>query len=209
VSALLDFLVGLVERLGHWGYVIIFLGATLESAAFVGFVVPGESLVLVAGFLAAVGVLDVAPVLVVVALGAVIGDSIGYELGRRLGRSWLERFGPRLGLHEERIADVDRFFADHGGKAVLLGRFVGFLRALAPFVAGASRMPYPRFLFYNATGGVLWAVSFVLLGYVLGASWYVAERWIGRATLIGAAVVGVIVVGLWLLRRRRQRVGSP
>ena len=209
MSALLDFLVGLVERLGHWGYVIIFLGATLESAAFVGFVVPGESLVLVAGFLAAVGVLDLAPVLVVVALGAVIGDSIGYELGRRLGRSWLERFGPRLGLHAERIADVDRFFADHGGKAVLLGRFVGFLRALAPFVAGASRMPYPRFLFYNATGGVLWTVSFVLLGYVLGASWYVAERWIGRATLIGAAVVGVIVVGLWLRRRRRQRVASP
>lgn len=200
---------GLVERLGHWGYIIIFIGATLESAAFVGFVVPGESLVLVAGFLAAVGVLDLAPVLVVVALGAVIGDSIGYELGRRLGRPWLERFGPRLGLRAERIADVDRFFADHGGKAVLLGRFVGFLRALAPFVAGASRMPYGRFLFYNATGGVLWAVSFVLLGYVLGASWHVAERWIGRATLIGFAVVAVVVVGLWLRRRRRQRVGAP
>jgi undecaprenyl-diphosphatase len=208
VSAVLDFLVNLVERLGHWGYVIIFVGAALESAAFIGFMIPGESLVLVAGFLVAAGVLDLLPVLVVVALGAVIGDSIGYELGRRLGRPWLERFGPRFGLRATMLADADRFFADHGGKTVLLGRFVGFLRALAPFVAGSSRMPYPRFLFYNATGGVLWAVSFVLLGYVLGASWYVAERWIGRATLIGAALVAIVVAGVWLYRRR-QRVRLP
>ena len=208
MSAVLDFLVDLVTRLGHWGYVIIFVGATLESAAFLGFVVPGESLVLVAGFLAAAGALDLVPLLVVVTLGAVIGDSIGYELGRHLGRRWLTRFGPRLGFRPERLDEVDRFFDRHGGKSVLLGRFVGFLRALVPFVAGASRMPYSRFLFYNAVGGGLWAVSFVLLGYVLGASWYVAERWIGRASMIGLAMIIVIAGALWLRRRRRQRVTS-
>ena len=208
MSAVLDFLVDLVTRLGHWGYVIIFVGATLESAAFLGFVVPGESLVLVAGFLAAAGALDLVPLLVVVTLGAVIGDSIGYELGRHLGRRWLTRFGPWLGFRPERLDEVDRFFDRHGGKSVLLGRFVGFLRALVPFVAGASRMPYSRFLFYNAVGGGLWAVSFVLLGYVLGASWYVAERWIGRASMIGLAMIIVIAGALWLRRRRRQRVTS-
>lgn len=208
MSTILDFLIDLVTRLGHWGYVIIFLGATLESAAFLGFVVPGESLVLVAGFLTAAGVLDLLPVLVVVTLGAVIGDSIGYELGRHLGRRWLMGFGTRLGFRPERLDQVDRFFDRHGGKSVLLGRFVGFLRALVPFVAGASRMPYSRFLFYNAVGGALWAGSFVLLGYVLGASWYVAERWIGRASMIGLAVVIVVAGALWLRRRYRQRATS-
>jgi undecaprenyl-diphosphatase len=200
----LDSLVDLVWRVGgSWGYAIVFVGAALESSAFLGLLVPGESLVIVSGVLASAGLFELPPLIGVVACGAVLGDSIGYELGRRLGRPWLVRRGARLGFDRARIASVDAFFARHGGKAVLIGRFIGFLRALAPFVAGSSGMPYARFLVYNMTGAVLWSAACVLVGYFAGAAWPIAERWIGRAGL----VVGLVVVAAaaWWFRRRRRR----
>jgi membrane protein DedA with SNARE-associated domain/membrane-associated phospholipid phosphatase len=197
---MLDHLIRLVSHLGHWGYLIIFLGALLESAAFLGLVVPGESLVLLGGFLAAQGVLDVGDLLTLVAVGAIIGDSIGYELGRHFGRSWLLRHGRWAGLRARHFAPVDAFFEHHGGKTVFIGRFVGFLRALSPFVAGSSGMHYPRFLMYNVLGAVLWSVAFVLLGYFLGASWRLVEHWIGPASaILGGLLLLVIVLG-WLWR---------
>lgn len=200
---MLDQLIDLVWRLGPWGYVVVFLGAALESAAFLGLLVPGESLVIVSGVLAAAGLFELPTLIAAVSAGAVIGDSIGYELGRRLGRPWLLRRGARLGFRRERIAAVDEFFTRHGGKAVLIGRFIGFLRALAPFVAGSSRMPYQRFLAYNVAGGVLWTVACVLLGYFVGAAWPIVEKWVGRAGLVlGLAVVAAAA---WWLRRRHRR----
>jgi undecaprenyl-diphosphatase len=111
-------------------------------------------------------------------------------------------------MHGGVLARVDALFARHGGKAVLIGRFVGFLRAMAPFVAGASRMPYRRFLLYNALGGVVWAAALVLLGYFLGESWSVAERWIGRVGLMIGVIV-VVATALWLHRVRRVRACAP
>lgn len=203
---MLQYLIHLVERLGQWGYLIIFLGAMLESAAFVGLVIPGESLVLVAGFLAAQGSLDLDLLIIAVAVGASIGDSLGYEMGRRMGRPALARYGGRFGLNEARVQSADDFFARHGSQAVFLGRFVGFARALVPFLAGASRMPYRIFLPYNVFGAVLWAAAVALLGYVLGASWQTAERWIGRASAIvgGLLVVALLVAWLWRWATRHE-----
>jgi membrane protein DedA with SNARE-associated domain len=150
---MLDTLVTLVSRLGPWGYLIIFLGATVECSAFLGVLDPWEVLVVVGGVLAASGCLRLGVLLGLVCLGAILGDSLGYELGRRLGRPWLRRYGRWVGLREPQLARAEAWFARHGGKTILLGRFVGFLRALAPFVAGASVMPYHRFLPYNAAGG--------------------------------------------------------
>lgn len=180
---MLDYLVNLVTRLGHWGYLVIFLGVMLECAAFFGMVVPGEMLAVFGGFLAAQGVLDVGDLIVLVCFGAVLGDSIGYEVGRRLGRTWLLSYGRWVNVRERHLRRAEQFFARHGGKAVLLGRSTAFLRAFTPFVAGASRMPYRRFVLYNATGGILWSVTFVMLGYVAGASWRSLESWLGRASL--------------------------
>ena len=203
---MLDSLVDFVWRIGSWGYAVVFLGAALESAAFLGLLAPGESLVMVSGVLAAAGLFDLPTLITVISAGAVVGDSIGYELGRRLGRPWLLRRGARLGFHRDRIEAVDAFFDRHGGKAVLIGRFIGFLRALAPFVAGSSRMPYLRFLAYNVAGAVLWTVACVLLGYFVGAAWPVVEKWVGRTGL----VLGLVVIGVaawWLRRRHRRRRG--
>lgn len=200
----LDRLIDFVWSIGPWGYLVVFLGAGLESAAFLGLLVPGESLVIVSGMLASAGLFRLPTLIAVVSAGAVIGDSIGYELGRRLGRPWLVRRGARFGIQRDRLAAVDAFFTRHGGKAVLIGRFIGFLRALAPFVAGASRMPYGRFLAYNVAGAILWTVACVLLGYFLGAAWPIAEKWVGRAGLVlGVAVVAA--AAWWLRRRRRKR----
>ena len=196
---MLQYLIDLVERLGQWGYLIIFLGAMLESAAFLGLVIPGESLVLVAGFLAAQGSLDLDLLIIAVAAGAGIGDSIGYEMGRQMGRPALVRYGSRFGLTQARVQGTDEFFARHGSKAVFLGRFVGFARALVPFLAGSSRMPYRAFLPYNMLGAVLWASAVASLGYFLGASWQTAERWIGRASAIvgGLLVFTLLLAWLW------------
>lgn len=197
---MLDYLIDLIGRLGHWGYVVMFAGAALESAAFLGVIVPGESLVLVAGFFAAQGLLDLDALIAVIALGATLGDSIGYEMGRRLGNPALLRYGSRFGLTQVRIEKTEDFFARHGGKAVFLGRFVGFARALVPFLAGTSQMRYRQFLPYNALGAILWSIAVTLLGYFLGASWRLAAGWIGRASAILAVVI-LFAIGLtWMWR---------
>lgn len=202
---MLQYLIDLITRLGNWGYLVIFLGAALECAAFLGVVVPGESLVLVAGFFAHRHVLDLDEVILVVVAGAIVGDNIGYELGRHLGRDWLLRYGRRFGLRERHLARVDAFFARHGGRAVFLGRFVGFARALVPFVAGASRMRYRQFLLYNGMGAALWGVAFTLLGYFLGASWRMAEKWVGRSSAIIGGALLLAALAVWLWRRRARR----
>lgn len=204
---MLQYILDLVARLGHWSYLIIFLAAALECAAFFGLLIPGESIMLAVGFFAHQGLLELDAVIVVGILGATVGDNIGYQLGCHLGREWLLRHGARFGLRPKRFAQAEAFFARHGAKAVFLGRFMGFARALVPFVAGVSRMRYRQFIVYNAIGAVLWTLGCVLLGYFLGASWRVAERWISRTGLIIGGLFAVAVVGIWIWRRRsRSRI---
>lgn len=203
---ILQYLLDLVARLGSWSYVILFAAAALECAAFAGLLVPGESLVLASGFFAHQGILRLDAVMAAAALGATMGDNIGYYLGRRLGRDWLLRHGSRFGIRNRRLQQVEAFFQRHGPKAVFFGRFIGFARALVPFVAGTSRMRYRRFFIYNAMGAVLWTIGFVTLGYVLGASWQVAEKWIGRTSLILAGVLVLVALVVW--RRRRSVRGQ-
>ncbi len=181
-----------VTLLGHWGYLIIFLAAFLESSAFMGLLVPGESVVVLSGFLASKAVLDIGDCIWIIALGAVLGDSVGYSLGKALGRGYFQRHSRLLLLKEKHIHRVEEYFEHHGGKTIFFGRFIGLLRAMAPFVAGMSRMPYGRFFIYNASGGILWAVAFTLLGYFFGQSWQLIERWAGRAGVFAVFVLLVI-----------------
>jgi membrane protein DedA with SNARE-associated domain len=207
MSVVLHFLLDLIGRMGHWSYLILFVAAALECAAFLGLLVPGESLMLASGFFAQQGVLELDVVALVGITGAILGDNIGYQLGFRLGREWLLHHGARFGLKPRRLEKAEAFFVRHGAKAVFLGRFIGFARALVPFLAGASRMHYRQFMLYNAVGAVLWGLAFTLLGYSLGASWHVAERWISRAGMVVGLFFLVVVIALWL-RRRRARAAA-
>lgn len=197
MHTLVQHLVDLATRVGHWGYLLIFLVVLLECQALLGLFVPGESLVLVSGFLAGQGVFDLDALMIAVTAGAIVGDSIGYELGRHLGRTWLRRHGARVGIQEKHFERIDHFIAIHGGKSVFLSHFMHVLRALMPFIAGANRMPYGRFFLFNALGCALWACTFSLLGYFVGESWPIVERWIGRA----GAVVGLVLVLIIALGR--------
>lgn len=197
---MLDYLINLAGDLGHWAYLGIFVIVTLECQALLGLIMPGESLVLVGGFFAEQGLLDPGVLIFVVSIAAIFGDSIGYELGRHLGQGWLLKQGARYGLRQEHLDRVDDFFARHGGKAVLGSHFLHLLRSLMPFVAGARRMPYPKFLLFNSMGCIVWATTYLVLGYLAGASWHVAANWIGRASeIVGGALLLAIALG-WLWR---------
>jgi len=191
--------------LGSWGYLIIFLAAFLESSAFLGLLVPGESTVVIAGVLSSQGYLDLWDSIAVISLGAAAGDTAGYALGRVLGRGYFERHGRLFFIKARHIAMADEYFIAHGGKTIFFGRFVGFLRAMAPFAAGVSKMPYGRFFAYNVSGAVLWALSFTLLGYFFGLSWKSVESWAGRAGLFAFFIVLVFAGFVYLYRKLIKR----
>lgn len=200
IATLIDHLSNLIEGLEHWGYLIVFLIVLLECQAFLGLFMPGESIVMVAGFLAGQEVLEVKALIAVVALAAIMGDSIGYEFGRWLGRDWLRRHGATFWLRPERLDRMDAFFARHGGLSVLFAHFLHVGRALMPFLAGAARLPYLRFLVYNAIGCFLWATIFSLVGFLFGQNWHLVERWIGRGSIFAGIFVAMVLATIWLWR---------
>lgn len=174
-----------------WAYLLVGLLAAAEAAAFLGLVVPGETAVLLGGVVVATGHAHLGWMIVAAATGAVVGDSIGYELGRRLaGPLRGGRLGARVG--ERRWQQAEDYLRTRGGKAVFIGRWIGVLRALVPFVSGASKMPYRVFLPYNVAGGVLWAGVFVVAGYLAGNSYQVIGHYAGQASLI---LAGLLILG--------------
>ncbi|MDQ3662692.1 MAG: bifunctional DedA family/phosphatase PAP2 family protein [Actinomycetota bacterium] len=176
-----------------WAYVLIAIIAAAESAAFIGLFLPGEATMLLAGVLVYQGRASLSVMLLVGWAGAIAGDSAGYALGRFLGpRLMRGRLGRRAGL--ERWERAQAYLRARGARAVLIGRFVGVLRALMPAIAGSARLPYRSFVLYSVTGAVVWVTAFILLGVAAGGSWYVIERFAGRASLILAGLLAVAVV---------------
>jgi len=203
VSQFVDRILGLP---GWLVLVVAGLVVLAEDALFVGFVLPGETVALLAGAAAKVGHASLAGVLVVVVLGAIVGDTIGYEVGRHLGVRVLRV--RVLDRRRERIDAARDFLARRGGSAVFLGRWIAFFRAVMPFLAGSSRMRYRKFLAWNALGGLAWGVTVVLVGYAAGASYKRVEQSFGRGAAIAVLAVVVIAVVVWRVRRRRARLGG-
>ena len=193
-----------------WGYVVVGAGAMLETSAFAGLAVPGETALIVGGFLAYRGDASLAAMMVVAFVGAVVGDHVGYWIGRAAGdrfkRTWA---GRKVG--EDRWARAESYLREKGGRAVFFGRFVGVLRALIPALAGANRMPYGRFAAVDLAGTLIWAPGLVLLGFLAGESYHLLEDWVGRVglTLLGLVAVGVVWVVLRRRRRRRRAAPRP
>jgi membrane protein DedA with SNARE-associated domain len=179
----------LLDLFSRYGYAVVFVGVFLENA---GLPVPGETALLAGAVLAHAGRLSLLWVIVTAVGGATFGDNIGFFIGRRGGRVLLERHGRRFGLTRERLRQFDRFFDRHGAKTVFVARFVTGLRVVGALLAGASGLPWKTFLFYNASGAVVWSTAIGLAGYLLGKSWNTLELWIGRAGLLGLLAVVVL-----------------
>lgn len=201
MTGLLDQLLAVPPALAYAIIALLVLG---EAALFIGFVLPGETAVLIGGALASAGRLSLTALILLVVLAAVVGDSIGFEVGRHLGPRLL-RLAP-LQRHHERIERARESIRRRGGMAVLIGRSTAFLRAVMPALAGLSRMSYPRFFVFNVIGAVIWGVAVSLLGFFAGSSLSRVEHELGRGGAV-AAVVVLLVVAVLLHRRRRGASG--
>ncbi|MBI5454092.1 MAG: DedA family protein [Deltaproteobacteria bacterium] len=189
----------LLSIMSDWGIYALFLMTFFEAALLLGIFIPGESMVIAAGVAASRGALDLTDVVAVASIGAVLGDTAGYFLGSRYGEGIFERYAERLRITKGRVALSRRFMERHGGKAVFIGRFTSVLRAFAPLVAGAMKMDYPKFLFYNVTGGVLWAASFAALGYFAGEGLDVYRGYLSG--VFQALAVALALAGSYMLYR--------
>ena len=206
-------LTDLGSRLGNWTYLLVGVLAFLETSAFVGLIAPGEVAVVFGGFVAGQGAINAVVLWVIVWFCAAVGDSTGYVLGRKLGRTWALKYGERVGVTAGRFDAVERFFQRHGGKTILIGRFIGFFRSLGPFVAGSARVPYMRFLAASLTGAGLWSAVFVALGYVFWRSFHRALHYVQQGNTVFGALIVVAAAGyglyrLWRSPQGRARVRS-
>ncbi|MEY9963175.1 membrane-associated protein [Streptacidiphilus sp. MAP12-16] len=182
----------------------VFLLPALESSVFLGFLIPGETAVVIGGVTAYNGRNALWAVIVVAIAGAVIGDSIGYAVGQRWGDSLLKRIPARL-IKPAQVRQSKDLIARLGGRAVFAGRFAAALRALVPGLCGVSDMRYRTFAVWNVLGGVFWATGFVLLGYFAGAGWHQVEHYASLASWILVGVIVVAIGGLLYLKHRSEK----
>ncbi len=157
----------IAESLGIWAHPVIWAIIFAESGLIVGVVLPGDSLLFTAGFLASTHILNIQLLLIGCLIAAVVGDNVGYASGHRWGRKLFERGDSRI-FKKKHLVSAQKFYEIHGKKAVVLARFMPFVRTFAPIVAGIGSMHYRTFLFYNLIGGIVWTFGITLLGYSLG-----------------------------------------
>jgi membrane-associated protein len=157
----------LIELIKTVSYLGLFLIVFAESGLLIGFFLPGDSLLFTAGFLASQGFLNIWLLVPVIFVAAVTGDSVGYAFGRKVGPRLFKREDSRF-FRKDHLLKAERFYAEHGGITIVLARFMPIVRTFAPIVAGAGKMNYPTFVFYNVLGGAIWTLSMTVGGYFLG-----------------------------------------
>jgi membrane protein DedA with SNARE-associated domain len=183
---LLEVVTSIIEK---YGYIAVALGVMIESS---GIPFPGETILLAAAVYAANSHLSIGWVIFAAALGAILGDNIGYWVGREYGRKLLAKHGRRFGFTPERQQKIERYFHKYGSFTVFFGRFIALLRAYAAFFAGLNNLHYYSFLLFNALGGIVWAVSIGLLGYFFGSNLPLLEKIISS---FGYGLLAITVIG--------------
>jgi membrane protein DedA with SNARE-associated domain len=196
-------LTDLSDTLGTWTYLLVAALAFLETGAFVGLIAPGETAIVLGGVVAAEGGVDLAPMLLIAWVAAALGDLASFLLGQRLGRRFVVVRGPRFGVSAERLQRVEEFFDRHGAKAILIGRFIGIVRAVAPFLAGSSGMRLRAFLPWSLLGTAAWASAFTLVGYAFHASFATAAHTLAHGALAAAVLATAFLVVRAHLRARK------
>lgn len=191
------------NTLGAWTYLLVGLFAFAETGAFVGLVVPGETVMLLGGAVAGQGAIDIYILIAIAWFAAWAGDTTSFFLGRRLGREFVMRNGPRFGISHERFEKVEDYFSRHGGKTIFIGRFISLVRAFAPFIAGSSGMRYGAFVPYSILGTGIWASAHILIGYIFSRSIDSAAKYAGRGAFLLGTLIAITVGSVFLYRRLR------
>jgi membrane protein DedA with SNARE-associated domain len=193
--------------LGAWTYLLVGFFAFAETGAFVGLVVPGETVMLLGGAVAGQGAIDIYLLIAIAWFAAWLGDTTSFLLGRRLGRSFVLDHGPRVGISHERFEKVEDYFGRHGGKTIFIGRFISLVRAFAPFIAGSSGMRYRDFVPYSILGTGLWASAHILVGYFFSRSIETAGKYAAKGAFLLATLI-VVVAGIVFLYRHFRVAGN-
>lgn len=189
--------------LGLIGYAGIFGVVFAESGLLIGFFLPGDSLLFTAGFLASQGVFHIGLLASITFIGAVLGDSVGYAFGHRVGRRIFVKTDSLL-FHRQNLLRAERFYEKHGGKAIVLARFLPVVRTFAPILAGVGSMAYPKFLAYNVVGGALWAVGLTVLGYFLGSAIPDVDTYL-LPIVVGIVLLSLLPTVFHVLRHKEDR----
>lgn len=190
----------LLEAIGYLGiFAIIFA----ESGLLIGFFLPGDSLLFTAGFLASQGIFNILWLAGLCFLAAVLGDSVGYAFGHRVGRRIFTREDSII-FHKHNLQRAQAFYDRHGGKTIILARFLPVVRTFAPILAGVGSMPYQRFLWYNVVGGALWAMGLTVLGYYLGSAIPDVDQYL-LPVVIGIIALSVLPAIVHILRTAEDR----
>lgn len=198
-------LTDLSETLGPWTYALVAALAFAETGAFIGLLAPGETAIVLGGVVAAHGDVSLPAMVAVAWTAAAAGDLASFTLGKRLGRRFVIARGPRFGVTAPRLERVEAFFDQHGPKAILVGRFIGLVRAVAPFLAGASGMRLRAFLPWSLLGTLVWTSAFTLVGYAFSNSFSAAAGALTHGAL-GLAVAAAAALGAReVIRARRAR----
>ncbi len=188
------------NALGAWTYALVGFFAFAETGAFIGLIAPGETVMLLGGAVAGQGTINVYVLIALAWTCACAGDVTSFFLGRRLGREFLLQHGPRFGFSHERLHQVEDFFSRHGGKTIFLGRFVGFVRAFAPFIAGSSGMRFRQFIPYSVLGCGIWISVVIVIGYVFSRSIDTAINYAGKGAVILGTLIVLVVGVVWATR---------
>ncbi|HKY33754.1 MAG TPA: DedA family protein [Candidatus Polarisedimenticolia bacterium] len=196
----------LVSQYGAWTYVILFLIVFCETGLVVTPFLPGDSLLFAAGALAGTGAFDVRLLIVLLTAAAILGDTVNYQIGHRIGPRVFTQ-GHSRWFRKEHLDRTHRFFETYGGKTIVIARFVPIVRTFAPFVAGVGSMTYSRFLAYNVIGGIVWVVSFVLAGYWFGSREIVKKNF--SLVIVAIVVLSLLPAVVEYLRARRAPRPEP
>jgi len=205
MSALDNFLLNLpLPLIDHWGYLIVFISAIAEALPAIGSFFPGHTVVILSGFFAQAGVLKLPAVILTASAGAIIGDLLGYIIGRRYGHEFILRYGRHFFFYQEKYQATRQLVREHAGKTLVIGRFTAFARAFTPFIAGLSHVRFGKFIFYDIIGGLAWAATSILVGYLIGQGYEVVGKYFGRVIAAAIIAIAAIIFAYRFLDKRRH-----
>lgn len=202
----------LQHAVNHWGppwvgYLVLSAIIFSETGLLVGFFLPGDSLLFATGFLASQQIFSIVPLITSLSVAAILGDAVNYQIGRRMGEHVFEKGRLKFVKHEHLMA-AKAFYEKHGGKAIIMARFVPLIRTFTPFVAGVAKMNYREFVFYNIVGGIGWVVSMTVAGYFLGQLPWVKANFEKVVLMIIIISVLPVIIGAWRSRHEANE-SSP